>query len=300
MSRKFEHISVMPKEVVDFLNIKPSGTYIDATLGAGGHSKQIAGQLRDQGLIIGIDKDPEAIKAAKAGLVEYGTKIKYVHDNFSNLDQILDEQGVSKVDGILADLGVSSYQLDSLDRGFSFRVNDAKLDMRMDPNQSLSAYEVINEYSENELRDIFYKLGEERFAKGVAHKIILWRKEKPIEKTGELVLAIKSAMPPAYRYGRKEHFATKVFRAIRMEVNQELTALEELIPRAIKHLNKAGRLVIISFHSLEDRIVKHKFRDLAKEDIVKILTKKPIIPTNTEIKENPRSESAKLRAIERL
>lgn len=300
MSNKFEHISVMPKEVVDFLNIKRSGTYIDATLGGGGHSKLIAGQLRSEAVIIGIDKDFQAIKAAKAELVEYSTKIKYVCDSFGNLDQILNKQGIDKVDGILADLGVSSYQLDSPDRGFSFRGNDAKLDMRMDPNQNLSAYEVINEYSENELRDIFYKLGEERFAKGVAYKIILRRGEKPIEKTGELVLAIKSAMPPAYRYSRKEHFATKVFRAIRMEVNQELAELEKLIPKAIERLNKGGRLVIISFHSLEDRIVKHQFRDLAKEDVVKILTKKPISPTDTEIKENPRSESAKLRAVERL
>ncbi len=300
MSDKFEHIPVMPKEVVDFLNIKPSGTYIDATLGGGGHSKLIAGQLRAKGLIIGIDKDPEAIEAAKAELAEYSAKIKYVCDSFVNLDQILNKQGIDKVDGILADLGVSSYQLDSPERGFSFQEKYAKLDMRMNPNQSLSAYEVINEYSEDELRDIFYKLGEERFAKGAAHKIVLRRDEKPIEKTGELVLAIKSAMPPAYRYSRKEHFATKVFRAIRMEVNQELTELEELIPKAIEHLNKGSRLVIISFHSLEDRIVKHKFRNLAKEDVVKILTKKPMIPSDKEIAENHRSESAKLRAVEKI
>ncbi len=299
MNKEFEHISVMPKEVLDLLNIRPIGVYIDATLGGGGHTKLIADQLRGEAVIIGIDKDPEAIKAAKAELAGYN-KIKYICDNFGNFDQILDKLGIDKVDGILADLGVSSYQLDSPKRGFSFRGNDAKLDMRMNPNQSLSAYEVINEYSEDELHDIFYKLGEERFAKGVAHKIILRRDEKPIDKTGELVLAIKSAMPPAYRYSRKEHFATKVFRAIRMEVNQELTELEELIPQAVKRLNKGGRLVIISFHSLEDRIVKHKFRDLAKEDVVKILTKKPISPTDTEIKENPRSESAKLRVVEKL
>jgi 16S rRNA (cytosine1402-N4)-methyltransferase len=300
----------MPKESIELLNVKKGGTYIDGTLGGGGHTAIIANILKESGKIIGIDQDPDAIKTAKNKLAQYGKLIEFVHDNFVNLNDILDKLGIEKVDGILLDLGVSSYQLENPDRGFSFSENDkninSRLDMRMNPLQHLTAFDVINKYREDQLREILFKFGEEPYSRNIARKIVQTRVKNPIETTNDLLKVIKSATPPKYRFSRKHgHYASKVFRAIRMEVNQELTVLRDVIPQAVAKLKSGGRLVIISFHSLEDRIVKRAFKDMAstkddKKPIVKLLTKKPLIATKEEINNNPKSDSAKLRAIEKI
>ena len=301
MDRAFIHIPVMPKEAIEFLKPQKGGIYVDGTLGGGGHTALIADIIGAKGRIIGIDRDIDAISAAKKRLKKYAKQITYVHNNFKDIDVILDDLGIKDVDGILLDLGVSSEHLDNLKRGFSFRESeenlDVCLDMRMDVSQELTAYDVVNEYPEIKLREIFYKLGEERYAKSIARKIVF---KRPIETVKSLIQVIKSATPPSYRYRKSSHFASKVFRAIRMEVNQELPAVEEVIPKAISKLKKGGRLVIISFHSLEDRIVKHSFRKIAADSEIAILTKKPVVPGEKESQENSRSRSAKLRAIEKL
>ena len=301
MDRAFAHIPVMPKEAIEFLNPQKGGVYVDGTLGGGGHTALIADIIGAQGRIIGVDRDIDAISAAKKRLKKYTECVTYVHNNFKNIDIILDDLDINEVDGILLDLGVSSEHLDNLDRGFSFKESEENLnvclDMRMDTSQELTAYDVVNKYPEIELREIFYRLGEERYAKSIARRIVL---NRPIETIETLVQAIKSATPPSYRYRKSSHYASKVFRAIRMEVNQELPAVEEVIPKAISKLKKGGRLVIISFHSLEDRIVKHSFRKIAADSKIAILTKKPVVPGEKELQENSRSRSAKLRVIEKL
>ncbi|MCX6811669.1 MAG: 16S rRNA (cytosine(1402)-N(4))-methyltransferase RsmH [Candidatus Berkelbacteria bacterium] len=297
----FKHIPVMAKETIEFLAVKPDGIYIDTTLGGGGHAEKILVKLSDKGKLIGIDQDGEAVIAAKKKLAKYQKKTIFVHDNFKNLELILSELNVDKVNGILLDLGVSSYQLDNPERGFSFKEDaDAILDMRMDQKQKLSAYEVINNYSEEELRQIFFELGEEKFSRQIAREIMKRRREKAIKTVNDLIGVIKSATPPGYRFSHRHHFASKIFRAIRIEVNHELEALREVLPQAVHRLNRGGRLVVISFHSLEDRIVKHFFREKKNEGVVDILTKKLLIPTMEEIALNPRAESAKLRAIEKI
>jgi len=304
MNQKF-HIPVMPKETIRLLNIKPKGIYIDGTLGGGGHASLIAKKLNSSGYLIGIDQDIDALKFAKNRLKRYHIHKFFIHDNFQNLSKILHKLRINKVDGILLDLGISTYQLESPHRGFSFKNTDddsLRLDMRMDSEQTLSAYEVVNCYDEERLRNILYQLGEEPFAKSIAHQIILRRMGKPIKTPKDLLSVIKSATPPKYRFSRRDHWASKVFRAIRMEVNQELPTLETVIPQAVTCLKKGGRLVIISFHSLEDRIVKHNFRALAirQPQEFQVLTKKPLRPTAGEIVENPKADSAKLRVIEKL
>ena len=318
---KFDHIPVMLKESIDFLNVQKGGIYVDATLGQGGHSEIIAKLLKGQGKIIGIDQDPEAIKIAKKELACFNNII-FINDNFSNLENILNKLNIKKVDGILLDLGVSNEQLKNPERGFSFSENaenlNSKLDMRMNPAQNISAYDVLNKYRENELKDIFLNLGEEHYiySKKIAKRIVQERTKKPITTVNDLLVIIKSTMPPKYRFRKRSHYASKIFRAIRMEVNQELPALQEIIPQAINKLKKGGRLVIISFQSLEDRIVKKAFREIScseksrgsminpvRNEIsnrVKILTKKPFIPSEEEVNNNPKSKSAKLRALEKL
>jgi 16S rRNA (cytosine1402-N4)-methyltransferase len=268
---------------------------------------------------IGIPKSVEARSgSARQVRNDLRPQVIFVHDNFRNLEAILDKLRIDKVDGILLDLGVSSYQLDSAERGFSFRSkchseldseskkisdqvrNDILLDMRMDQRQRLAAVEVINSYSEEELSRIFFAYGEERFSRQIAREIVKRRREKQIKTANDLVSIIKSATPPGYRFSRHHHFASKIFRALRMEVNQELETLHQVLPQAVKRLKKGGRLVIISFHSLEDRIVKHFFREMKNEEIVEILTKKPLTPMSQEIRLNPRAQSAKLRAIEKI
>lgn len=289
----------MVSEVLEFLQPKAGGIYVDGTLGGGGHAKALLSQLKTK--LIGIDQDLEAIFAAKKNLAGFGENVIFVHDNFSNLPAILKSQGIDKVDGILLDLGVSSYQFDNPKRGFSFQ-NDAPLDMRMDQEQEKTAGDIINFYDEKELADIFYKFGEERYSRQIAKRVVGARGQSPIKTTGELVEIIKSATPPKYRFGSKIHFATRVFQALRIEVNDELKVLEEFVPKAAELLAGDGRLVIISFHSLEDRIVKHSFRDLEEKNNgkFKVLTKKPIMVTEEEIATNPRSRSAKMRALRKV
>lgn len=310
---EFHHVSVLLDECIDNLNIKPDGVYVDCTMGGAGHSKEIVKRLSKDGLFIGFDQDINAINTAKERLSEYSDRVKFVHSNFQNLKNELEKIGVYKVDGVLADLGVSSHQLDEADRGFSY-MQDAPLDMRMDIRCSFSAYDVVNTYSEAELSKIIKDYGEDNWAKRIAKFIVEGRKEKNIETTGELVEIIKKAIPKKARIDGP-HPAKRTFQAIRIEVNNELGVITEMIDDASSIMNEGGRICIITFHSLEDRIVKNAFRDLAtdcicpphipicqcdKEALVKVITRKPILPTDKEIEENPRSRSAKLRVAERI
>ena len=310
---EFKHVSVLLDECLEALNIKEDGIYVDCTLGGAGHSSQILKRLSNEGRLIGIDQDTDALKAAKERLKDY-SNVTFVHNNFYNIGEIIDgldlEAGVY---GILMDLGVSSYQLDKGERGFSY-MQDAPLDMRMNRENDFSAYEVVNEYTEEELYRIIRDYGEEKFAKRIANFIVTRRTEKPIETTLELVELIKDAIPAkARREG--PHPAKRTFQAIRIEVNSELSILNKAIEDGVRQLNKGGRMAIITFHSLEDRIVKNKFRDLAvacrcpKEfpicvcngkAQVKVISRKAIEPTKEEVEMNPRSRSAKLRVIEKL
>ncbi len=309
---EFKHVSVLLNECIEGLNIKKDGIYVDGTLGGAGHSSEILKQLSDKGMLIGIDQDLDALKAAKNRLQNF-SNVKYVHNNFYNIDSILNELDIEKIDGMLMDLGVSSYQLDEAERGFSY-MKDAPLDMRMNRENSLSAYEVVNDYTEEELYRIIKDYGEEKFAKRIARFILEKREKKKIETTLELVEIIKAAIPAkARREG--PHPAKRTFQAIRIEVNSELSILNKAIEDGVNRLNIGGRMAIITFHSLEDRIVKLKFKELAtsctcpKEFPIcvcggkakgKIITRKAIEPSKLEVEENPRSRSAKLRIIERV
>lgn len=309
---EFNHVSVLLNECLEALNIKEDGIYVDCTLGGAGHSSQIVKRLSKNGRLIGIDQDRDALRAAGERLQNF-SNVTLVHNNFHNIGAILEELGVEKVDGILMDLGVSSYQLDEGERGFSY-MKDAPLDMRMNRENSLSAYEVINSYSEEDLFRIIKDYGEEKFAKRIANFIINKRKEKNIESTLELVDVIKAAIPAkARREG--PHPAKRTFQAIRIEVNKELEIIEKTIRDGVERLNVGGRMAIITFHSLEDRIVKTVYKNLAnpctcpssfpvcvcnKKPIVKIITRKPIEASKEELDYNPRSRSAKLRIIEKI
>ena len=309
---EFKHISVLLNECLEGLAIKEDGTYVDCTLGGAGHSSHILKKLSSKGTLIGIDQDNDALKAAKEKLKNY-SNVKFVHNNFYNIDSILTSLDIPNVDGILMDLGVSSYQLDEGERGFSY-MKDAPLDMRMDRDRDFSAYDVVNTYSEEDLYRIIRDYGEEKFAKRIAKFIVDRRNDKPIETTLELVDIIKAAIPAkARREG--PHPAKRTFQAIRIEVNGELAILNKAIEDGVKHLNKGGRMAIITFHSLEDRIVKLKYRELAnpctcpkefpvcvcrRKPLVKIISRKAIEPSKEEVEENPRSRSAKLRVLEKL
>lgn len=309
---EFKHISVLLNECIEGLNIKEDGIYVDGTLGGAGHSSEIIKNLCERGRLIGIDQDKDALKAAKEELKDYNN-VTFVHSNFYNIENILHDLNIVGVDGILMDLGVSSYQLDNGERGFSY-MQDAPLDMRMNRENSLSAYEVINSYSEEDLFRIIKDYGEEKFAKRIANFIINKRKEKNIESTLELVDVIRAAIPAkARREG--PHPAKRTFQAIRIEVNKELEIIEKTIRDGVERLNVGGRMAIITFHSLEDRIVKTVYKNLAnpctcpssfpvcvcnKKPIVKIITRKPIEASKEELDYNPRSRSAKLRIIEKI
>ena len=309
---EFNHVSVLLNECLEGLNIKENGIYVDGTLGGAGHSSEILKRLSNEGRLIGIDQDTDALKAAKERLKDY-SNVTFVHSNFSNIENVLDNLNIDGVDGILMDLGVSSYQLDEGERGFSY-MKDAPLDMRMNRENDFSAYNVVNEYSEEDLYRIIRDYGEEKFAKRIASFIVENRQEKNIETTLELVEIIKNAIPAkARREG--PHPAKRTFQAIRIEVNSELSILNKTIEDGVKKLNKGGRMAIITFHSLEDRIVKNKFRDLAvscrcpkefpvcvcgEKAKVKVISRKAIEPTKEEVEINPRSRSAKLRVIEKL
>ena len=304
------HIPVLYYETLDNLVINPDGIYIDCTLGGGSHSEGILERLSDKGLLISIDQDTNAIEYSKKRLEKFGSKWKVFKGNFENIDTIAYMAGVDKVDGILMDIGVSSKQLDDPDRGFSYRY-DVKLDMRMNIEQKISAYDVVNTYSEEQLSKIIFEYGEERYARKIAKLIVEERKSFPIEKTSDLIALIKRAYPER----ASKHPAKKTFQAIRIEVNRELEVLENAISKAVELLKVGGRLAIITFHSLEDRIVKNKFKDLATackcpKDIpicvcggvkkFEIITKKPIIPVDDELKNNNRAHSSKLRILERI
>lgn len=309
---EFNHISVLLNECLEGLNIKENGIYVDGTLGGAGHSSEILKRLSNEGRLIGIDQDTDALKAAKERLKNY-SNVTFVHSNFSSIENVLNNLNIDGVDGILMDLGVSSYQLDEGERGFSY-MKDAPLDMRMNRDKDFSAYNVINEYSEEDLYRIIRDYGEEKFARRIASFIVENRQEKNIETTLELVEIIKSAIPAkARREG--PHPAKRTFQAIRIEVNSELSILNKTIEDGVGKLNKGGRMAIITFHSLEDRIVKNKFRDLAvscrcpkefpvcvcgEKAKVKVISRKAIEPTKEEVEINPRSRSAKLRVIEKL
>lgn len=310
---EFKHISVLLEESVNFLNVRPDGIYVDGTLGGGGHSELILKKLNADGRLIGIDRDMTAISAASERLKAFGEKFVPVHDNFKNIKSVLKRLGVDSIDGAILDLGVSSPQLDDGERGFSYNY-DARLDMRMNKEDKLSAFEVVNTYSEEELKRIIYEYGEERFAGAIARKIGEARKIKEIETTFELSDIIKSAMPTKERF-KDKHPAKRTFQAIRIEVNGELELLKPAINDFVDVLKPGGVLAIITFHSLEDRIVKNEFLNLSKgcecpknfpvcvckkKPVVKPVNKKPIISGEKELDENYRAHSAKLRAAEKI
>lgn len=310
---EFKHIPVLFHEIMDIMEPKPGEFFVDCTLGGGGHSKGFLERTSPDGRLIGIDQDTNALVAAQQNLNSYEGRVVFVHSNYQNLDAILNEYAPEGVDGILFDIGVSSHQLDEKDRGFSY-MQDAPLDMRMNREQSLDAWQVVNTYSEDELHRIIKEYGEERWAKRVAKFIVEFRSQKPIETTGELVDIIKRAIPKGARE-EGSHPAKRTFQAIRIEVNNELGVLQDTIAVAVKHLKKGGRLGIISFHSLEDRIVKEQFRYFASDCIcppelpfcqcdkvseVKILTRKPVTASAEELEANSRAKSAKFRAVEKI
>ena len=309
---EFSHKSVLLDECIDALAIKPDGIYLDGTLGGAGHSFEIVKRLTT-GRLIGVDRDCVALAAAQERLRDYLPRVTFVHSNFAELDRILEELQIPAVDGMLFDLGVSSPQLDDALRGFSYMA-DAPLDMRMDRNEPLTAGEIVNRWPQEELRRILYEYGEERYAPQIAAAIVRSREKKPIETTLELVDIIRSAMPPqALR--EKQHPAKRSFQAIRIAVNDELTSVSKMMQAAIRHLNPQGRLAVITFHSLEDRIVKNEMQQAArgctcppefpvcvcgKKSQVRLVTRKPIVSGAKELEENPRARSAKLRVAEKL
>ncbi len=309
----FKHVTVLLKETVDGLNIKEDGVYVDCTLGGAGHSEYLLSQLSDKGKLYAFDQDITALVNAKNKLKQYGDRVEFIQSNFKYIKEELNDRGVFKVDGILYDLGVSSPQLDTPERGFSYQ-HDAPLDMRMDQNAAVSAYDVVNHWSYNDLVRIFFQYGEEKFSKQIARKIEAARQIKPIETTYELVELIKEGIPaPARRTGG--HPAKRVFQAIRIAVNDELGVFEDSLLQAIDLLDKGGRISVITFHSLEDRICKSVFKK--KSDLpelppglpiipeefkpeLKLVSRKPILPSEEELAENNRARSAKLRVAEKL
>jgi len=309
----FVHVPVLLTAVLEHLAIQPEGTYVDGTVGGAGHSREIAGRLGPQGRLIGIDQDPAALAAAGEALAGFGDRITLLHANFRNLAGVLRERGIEAVDGVLLDLGVSSHQFDTAERGFSYRA-DAPLDMRMDPTQEVSARDLVNGGSEAELVRILFEYGEERFARRIAARIIARRKGQPIERTGDLATLVTDAIPaPARRTG--PHPARRTFQALRIAVNDELGSLERGMGGAFDLLKPGGRLVVITFHSLEDRIAKQTFAAWARgctcpphqpvctcgrSPEARILTRKPVTADEAELAANPRSRSAKLRALEKL
>lgn len=311
---EFVHKSVLLDEVIEGLNIKPDGIYVDGTLGGAGHSYHICERLTDGGRLIGIDQDEDAIAAAGRRLEPFKDRVTIVRDNYCNIKQVLNELNINKVDGILLDIGVSSYQLDTAQRGFTYKEENAPLDMRMDRRMTITAENIVNDYSEMELFRVIRDYGEEQFAKNIAKHIVMARQVKRITTTGELTEIIKAAIPMKFRVNGG-HPAKKTFQAIRIELNRELEVLENSIDDMINLLNDRGRLCIITFHSLEDRIVKNRFRDnvntctcppefpvcvCGNKPKGSVITRKPIVPGQKELMENKRAKSSKLRIFERI
>lgn len=310
----FNHYSVMLTETIDGLCVKPNGIYVDGTLGGGGHAYEVCKRLGEGGRFIGIDQDADAIAAASKRLEEFGDKVTIVRSNYANMKQVLHDLGVDKVDGIVLDLGVSSFQLDTPDRGFTYRVEDAPLDMRMDDRQPLTAKDIVNNYSEMELFRIIRDYGEDRFAKNIAKHIVQARAVKPIETTGELNEIISAAIPAKVRQ-TGGHPSKRTYQAIRIELNHELDVLQDNLDDMIDLLEAEGRICIITFHSLEDRIVKSNFKKnedpctcpssfpvcvCGNKSKGHVVTRKPILPTEEELEVNRRSKSAKLRIFEKV
>ena len=309
----FSHTSVLLYETVDSLNIRPDGIYVDGTLGGGGHASLVLSRLGEQGRLIGLDQDADAIAAAGERLKEYGDRVTVIRTIYENIKVALASQGISGADGIYLDLGVSSYQLDTADRGFTYREDDAPLDMRMDQRNTQTAKDIVNGYSEMELYRIIRDYGEDRFAKNIAKHIVKARQEKEIETAGELTEIIKASIPAKVR-ATGGHPSKRTFQAIRIELNRELQVLEQSIDTMIDLLNPGGRLSIITFHSLEDRIVKNKFREnenpcicppefpvcmCGRKSRGRVVTRKPVLPSEEELAANKRSKSAKLRVFEK-
>ena len=309
----FKHKSVLLEETIDSLNIKPDGIYVDGTVGGGGHASEVCRRLGEHGRLIGIDQDQDAITAAGERLAEFGDKVTIVRSNYEQIKSVLQELGIEKVDGIYLDLGVSSYQLDTADRGFTYNEDDAPLDMRMDQRNPMTAADIVNEYDEMDLYRIIRDYGEDKFAKNIAKHIVKARQEKRIETAGELTEIIKAAIPMKMR-AVGGHPSKRTFQAIRIELNHELDVLNDSIDTMIDLLNPGGRLSIITFHSLEDRIVKNAFRRnenpctcppefpvcvCGKVSKGKVITRKPILPSVEELEVNSRSKSAKLRVFEK-
>ena len=309
---EFNHVSVLLNECIENLNIKPDGIYVDGTMGGAGHSLEIVKKLSEKGMLIGIDRDEEALAVAKERLKEFNN-VKYVHDNHDNIDEIIKNLNIKGVDGILLDLGVSSYQIDEKTRGFTY-MDDGPLDMRMDKSQKLTAEYIVNNYKEQDLARIIFEYGEEKFSRKIARNICEYRKNKKIETTGELLKIIEKSIPGKFRE-KNSHPAKRTFQAIRIEVNNEIEPLYNTIKNSITALNSKGRLCVITFHSLEDRMVKKAYVDAEGKctcpkdlpycvcgnvSLGKIITKKPILPTEKEMQENSRSRSAKLRVFEKI
>ncbi len=309
---EFNHVSVLLNECIENLNIKPDGIYVDGTMGGAGHSLEIVKKLSEKGMLIGIDRDEEALAVAKERLKEFNN-VKYVHDNHDNIDEIIKNLNIKGVDGILLDLGVSSYQIDEKTRGFTY-MDDGPLDMRMDKSQKLTAEYIVNNYKEQDLGRIIFEYGEEKFSRKIARNICEYRKNKKIETTGEVVKIIEKSIPGKFRE-KNSHPAKRTFQAIRIEVNNEIEPLYNTIKNSITALNSKGRLCVITFHSLEDRMVKKAYVDAEGKctcpkdlpycvcgnvSLGKIITKKPILPTEKEMQENSRSRSAKLRVFEKI
>ena len=309
---EFKHIPILKNEIIDMLNIKSNGIYVDCTVGGAGHSKAICEKLSGDGTIVCFDKDLEALSVSQERLKDYAFKKYFIHSDFHNFKEKLNELNIDKVDGVLIDLGVSSYQLDNAERGFSY-MHDGNLDMRMDKTQKLSAYEVVNEYSSEKLTKILYEYGEEQFTKSIVSNIIKSRIQSPIVRTKQLLDIINASVPIKVRIDKTS--VKRVFQAIRIEVNGELAGLETTLQDIINKLNKGGRLAVLTFHSLEDRIVKNLFKKESTDCLcdkklpicvcghnasIKLINKKPVIASECEIKENSRSKSAKLRVIEKL
>lgn len=313
METQFSHTPVLLSECIDALRIREDLTYVDCTTGGGGHSFEIARRLGQNGRLICLDRDPTALQAAKIKLHDYLDRVTFVHTNFSDIGEILEREHVTNLGGVLADLGCSSHQFDTPERGFSY-MHNAPLDMRMDTDNGLTAYDVVNTYDENELKCILFEYGEEKFSARIAAAIVRERSTSPIETTEELATIIKNAIPASARIGGP-HPAKRSFQAIRIEVNRELDAIAPALKAAVRHMIPGGRIAVISFHSLEDRIVKNVFADMmqgctcprdfpvcvcGKKPLIFLPNKKPILPTETELTENPRSRSAKLRVAEKL
>ena len=309
---EFNHVSVLLNECIENLNIKPDGIYVDVTMGGAGHSLEIVKKLSPKGMLIGIDRDEEALAVAKERLKDF-SNVKYVHDNHDNIDEIIKNLNLKGVDGILLDLGVSSYQIDEKTRGFTY-MNDGPLDMRMDKSQELTAEYIVNNYKEQELARIIFEYGEEKFSRKIAKNICEYRSNKKIETTSELVKIIEKSIPGKFRE-KNSHPAKRTFQAIRIEVNNEIEPLYNTVKNSINALNSKGRLCVITFHSLEDRMVKKAYVDAEGKctcpkdlpycvcgnvSLGKIINKKPILPTEKEMQENSRSRSAKLRVFEKI